>query len=260
MKSYPTYLQTFGILLIWLLCGLLSSLLIFPFFSIESALGMLLVYTLSLIMTIAAAMRQRQDFTLKLKKVPPGLIIVVCVSMVGMDIFLDPLLSLIPPSESYQKMLHETVQHPIPFFFMIAVAAPVLEELLFRGVVLNGLLKNYSSPKGLVFSAFFFGLVHGNWAQGISAFIFGLFVGWIYWKTESIIPGIAAHFSTNFVSFIGTTLSKEEDLLKNFSELIGNQLVYWLLVIGAGWVAAAGVWTLHNHYFKKWKSLEVGES
>jgi uncharacterized protein len=255
MKFYPTYWQSLGLLLIWLLCTILSVLAILPFFSIESGIGLSLMYTLSMILTIGAALLIRRDYTFAFSKFSPLMIVIAIITVLSAHLFLDPLTDLVPLSDTLKKIIIDTSHHPIPFFFMIVIAAPILEELLFRGVILDGLLKNYQSWKAIGFSAFLFALVHGNLAQGIGAFVIGLLIGWIYWKTQSIIPGIIVHFLNNLIAFIGVVSTPEEEIFQPLSEQIGNPMWYWLLVIGCGLISVAGVWVLYRKYFVEEKAL-----
>jgi uncharacterized protein len=251
MKFYPTYLQSFGLLLILLLCGIPSVLIILPFYSIESGIGMSIAYTLTMMATILVASFLRRSFTFPLKAVSPGLVFVGTLTVLCLHIFFDPVTSLAPIPDSLIKMFKESIQHPLPFFFMIVLAAPILEELLFRGIILEGLLKNYQPYRAIGFSAFLFALIHGNLAQGIGALMIGLLIGWIYWKTESIIPGILIHLLNNLTAFSETLFSDEEDLFKSFSEQLGNPLLYWLLVAAGGLVAGLGIWLLYYHFLNK---------
>lgn len=84
------------------------------------------------------------------------------------------------------------------------IEAPIIEELLFRGILLNGLLNKYkSNPKKAIFySAIMFGVVHLNIPQGINAFIAGLILGFIYYYTKSLKLTMFAHFINNLIIFI----------------------------------------------------------
>lgn len=82
-----------------------------------------------------------------------------------------------------------------------AVAAPVLEELLFRGVILNGLLRSQQPWVAIGQSALLFGLIHFNPAQSASAAVLGLLLGWLYYRTRSLGLCIALHAINNGIGF-----------------------------------------------------------
>ena len=68
----------------------------------------------------------------------------------------------------------------------------------------------HSEMKGhwmaIAISALIFGIVHFNLPQGIHAFLIGLLLGWMYYRTRSIIPGIVFHWINNTVSYIVVNL------------------------------------------------------
>jgi membrane protease YdiL (CAAX protease family) len=80
------------------------------------------------------------------------------------------------------------------------LCAPILEEILCRGVILNG-IKKYNKTMALVVSALTFGLIHGNAFQFAYAAIMGLVLGFVALKANSVIPTIFAHMSVNAVAF-----------------------------------------------------------
>ena len=110
----------------------------------------------------------------------------------------------------------------------IAIIGPVLEEMLFRGAVTTELLKNYSPEKAILFSALIFGIFHINPAQVLNAFLLGLLLAWLFYKTRSLIPGILIHILNNSLSVYFTQTFPEADTL---SDIIGNQPYYISLIL-----------------------------
>jgi membrane protease YdiL (CAAX protease family) len=89
----------------------------------------------------------------------------------------------------------------------------IFEEMIFRGVLLTVFLKRYSSRKAIIFSSMAFGLIHvlnllmGReliWVIGqiFWAFMIGLFYGFVFVKTESLLPSMIVHYLGN--AFIGS--------------------------------------------------------
>ena len=79
----------------------------------------------------------------------------------------------------------------------LVVIAPVTEELLFRGVLLRGLAREYGERVGLLISAMLFGLLHGRPAEAVVAFVAGVVLGALRLRTRSILPSIALHVGVN---------------------------------------------------------------
>ena len=85
----------------------------------------------------------------------------------------------------------------------IALVAPVVEEMLFRGAIEGYLLRRWKKPKWAIgVSALIFGAIHLNPAQIPYAFVLGLLLGWLYYRTGSIVPGIVLHLVNNGISVV----------------------------------------------------------
>ena len=112
----------------------------------------------------------------------------------------------------------------------VVVSGPIIEEICFRGLLLDGLLKTRCRPwVAILISAVAFGLVHGLWAPLVTATLFGLLAGWLYWRTGSIIPGLIIHIANNSLTAID--LSNQTDTFYLIA-LVGGLL---LLVYGLWW-------------------------
>ncbi|KQU76777.1 MULTISPECIES: CPBP family intramembrane glutamic endopeptidase [unclassified Rhizobacter] len=77
------------------------------------------------------------------------------------------------------------------------VLAPVLEEMLFRGLILRGLLLRYPPATAIVHSAALFGLAHFNVYQFFVGFSTGLVLGLAYQRTRSLWPCVLLHAAFN---------------------------------------------------------------
>ena len=83
------------------------------------------------------------------------------------------------------------------------IFAPIAEEIGFRDLILGGLLKTRCRPWiAILISALVFASFHGFGAQFVTALLFGILVGWLYWRTGSIIPGIIIHVANNSLTAI----------------------------------------------------------
>lgn len=88
-------------------------------------------------------------------------------------------------------------------YFAVGLLAPVCEELVFRGAILRALLK--WTPRhwvAIAISALLFALVHANPAQMPNAFVIGLLLGWLYYRTDSVVPGVVYHWMNNSISYV----------------------------------------------------------
>src|SRR5262249_32478013 len=78
------------------------------------------------------------------------------------------------------------------------VFAPVFEELIFRGVLYGTLRTRLASPLAAVASAPAFALAHAHGAARLlTAFPSGVLWAWVYERTGSLLPSMAAHVVNN---------------------------------------------------------------
>lgn len=88
---------------------------------------------------------------------------------------------------------------------LIVIAAPISEEVCFRGFLFGGLRERLPRIAAALVSALIFGALHAT--TGISAvpalIAFGFILALLYEKTGSIVPGILLHMLNNSVALIG---------------------------------------------------------
>ena len=107
-------------------------------------------------------------------------------------------------------------------YLSIGLLAPLAEELVFRGAILRSLLQWTSRPWiAIALSALFFAAAHMNPAQLPHAFLIGLLLGWLYYRTNSIIPGMVYHWVNNSVAYVMYNLYPNADL--KLTDLFGSE-------------------------------------
>ncbi|WP_185870490.1 CPBP family intramembrane glutamic endopeptidase [Blattabacterium cuenoti] len=179
---------------------------------------------------------QKKNLIIELSfKVSPWYIYLITFCMMFCMIILNDCITSFVPKEGpllgnmykeIEDFLKEESKNPIPFFSTTVLLAPICEEVLFRGIILNGMLKNKIHPaKAILFSSFLFGLTHMNPWQFVGGFLIGSFIGFIYFTTNSIIDCILLHvFNNAFAIFAMFFFMKNEEV---FSE----QFNFWLILI-----------------------------
>jgi len=92
---------------------------------------------------------------------------------------------------------------------VLAIGAPIVEELFFRGLLLRGLLGSgfgagaVRPALAIVVSGVLFGLAHFEAVQFGGLAVFGVVLGVLAWRTGRLVPGMAAHATFNAVALIG---------------------------------------------------------
>ena len=83
--------------------------------------------------------------------------------------------------------------------FFVAILPPIFEELAFRGYLFNLLLKLTSPKSTIVATAFLFALIHFSFISIIWIFPFGLFLGYLRKKHDTLWIPMLVHFTHNFL-------------------------------------------------------------
>ena len=127
-------------------------------------------------------------------------------------------------------------------FFLVAATPAVCEELVFRGVLLQGLGREMRMWRAVGTSALIFGAFHLSLETAIrflpTAWI-GLLVGYVVWHTRSLFAGMLMHFVNNgFAVLLVSTPALRTRMVSPEGE------PWWPAVAAAPLLLAAGVWLL----------------
>jgi membrane protease YdiL (CAAX protease family) len=82
----------------------------------------------------------------------------------------------------------------------IGLMTPIAEEMFFRGMLTSLYVRRVSRIVAIVLAALLFSLAHAQLNVGIDTLIFGIFLGLLTWKTESIYPAIFLHMAKNCIA------------------------------------------------------------
>ncbi len=105
-------------------------------------------------------------------------------------------------SDVYQERISSLLENDMTTVLLVIVVAPLLEELIFRFLILSilrGFLPFFAAN---LIQAAVFGIYHMNLVQGIYAFLFGLFMGYLIKRTGSVISCISFHLMFNLTGLL----------------------------------------------------------
>jgi uncharacterized protein len=188
-------------------------------------------------------------------------IALVSIAVLGIQTgIVSPIVSLIPMPEFVKDLFLElSRQTGIFSFITIAIAAPVLEELIFRGVILDGLLKRHSPLKSILISSILFGIVHLNPWQFVTALAIGSLSGWVYYKTHNLMLCIVIHFVNNFAAFISMRFTDAEAMMNSeLTDYYGGLINLILIISGSLLIVVCSLVMLKDE-FQKSEINSVGE-
>ena len=87
----------------------------------------------------------------------------------------------------------------------IGLVAPLVEEILFRGMIVFDLERSFSRKTAIIAQGVIFGLYHIIPVQIIYAIPLGIYLGYIVYKSGSIWPAIAGHIAMNTIGVLMST-------------------------------------------------------
>lgn len=239
-QRFPTWGDMLAVIGIYLLATLGSSIVLYIIAAISGGVDTLaermasgpmkaLSYALSMGITIAGVLIYRKlrrgegkMFRLSMRGFNPMLILWGFVMVLLTGIVIEPLLNLFP--DAFLEMVNQMGENGGWSVLMLVVLAPVMEEVLFRGILLESVRSKHSSGRAIVVSALMFGVVHIIPQQVINAFVIGLILGYIYVRTESLWPVIIIHALNNAIAYVIMQWSDGTNI--TIRSLIENDTIY----------------------------------
>lgn len=110
---------------------------------------------------------------------------------------------LLPNLQNNMEEVFDALMTKPSGYLVIGIFAPVVEEMVFRGAMINALREQFKGVwVPILITAVLFALVHVNPAQMPHAFVMGILLGWLYCKFGSIVPGVVVHWVNNTVAYV----------------------------------------------------------
>lgn len=216
-KPYPGILQSIGIIIIYLLVclglgfqvGMLSIALNHPLHESDIVLAIVALLGWVIILVIGY-FQAKKPF----KEIYPFVrhewlpLVLVLLILLGARLFMLGFTSLsikllLGPEIGSALAKGVLSAYKLGFWLsllFIVILGPIIEECVFRGLMLQGLLQRYSVKKAVIASAVLFGLVHVNPLLIIWGFILGLLLGWLFVLTRSLLPCVLVHALGNLTA------------------------------------------------------------
>ena len=145
-------------------------------------------------------------------------LLLVCAAAVCLSVSLNNLIlmtDLKEQSETYQKVNASFFSSTVWVeLFGTSVVTPILEEMLYRGLVYNRLKRSGRTGMAIVISGFIFGLIHFNLVQFLYAGLIGIFLAVVYETEGTLLVPVLAHAAANAVAVARV----ETGFLQGFTE------------------------------------------
>jgi uncharacterized protein len=91
----------------------------------------------------------------------------------------------------------------IVFFLTAAVAAPLFEEVLFRGFLLPSLTRYMAVGWAIALSGFIFAAAHLSLSEVLPLMLLGCILGFVYTRSRNLLSPIALHSLWNSATMLG---------------------------------------------------------
>ena len=148
------------------------------------------------------SIRQR----LRINKISHNTLFSIIIISIGFIIIIDELDRIIyvlfgSPDflgELVEQLKITSVYNGFLIILTTVIVAPVVEEILFRGFLQKVLEESWEDiTKAILVTSLFFALIHLNPYWIVQIYLLGMLLGYLSWRTNSIIPGIILHGLNN---------------------------------------------------------------
>jgi membrane protease YdiL (CAAX protease family) len=256
MKKYPSFYDILAIVGVFVSSSLIAGAVIGGALTLAGASReamMAAVYPVPMICTAIFAVfygrgRGEGAFSRPGFALPPREWVTVLggmVLMLAVSVVLEPLLMLFPAG--WFEWLAEQMGRGRWAFVTVVVMAPVLEELLFRGILQRSAVGAYGPAKGIMISAAVFGVIHFIPLQVINAFALGLVLGYVYYRTRSLTGVILMHAANNALSYLLTGIGPADATLR---EVLPSSGIYYAVYAACVLVVVLGTGVVRRDFMR----------
>ena len=149
----------------------------------------------------------------------PNVILGGLIWLISVQVVVEPISLYLPVAESAAGQGFWAIITAVLF-------APVFEEFIFRGLVLESMLRRHRRLISVIVSSMLFAIVHFQPSVMFSAFVSGLVLGTIYLHTNSIFSTIFLHAINNAIAFSLITLNIED---YSYCQVLGGGRLYYIV-------------------------------
>ena len=219
--------------------------------AVNSSLGMVLLISDFLVILILLIIKYC-SFKELFQKVPAD-VLLICIAFAMCGMFAVELLSSAVDIPNRLEEQFQAMAGTVSGFLGICIVGPIMEEILMRRIILREMeAATKSMWLGIIISSALFAIIHINPIQVVFAMPAGIFLGWVYCKTGSLLVPICIHIINNTISFMMLSIGADIDIT------IKSTLGVVLFIVFAVISAASAFW-IARYYAKLKKEQESQE-
>lgn len=215
--NFATQKQALSIIILTMLITFLAGLIAIELGVSKAQLLLIEIFTIipALIFVLKKKLSAVQIF--RLRPVNRNIIFVSILLGLALTIIADEVDRIVQIFFPMPKIILESIEKTLVIssisdFFIITFSAVVLaavcEELLFRGFLQTSFEHTFDITKAVMLTALIFAIVHFNPWWTIQLMLFGIFLGVLSWKSDSIIPSVIVHVVNNAVALVFINLDE----------------------------------------------------
>ncbi|MCL4481736.1 MAG: CPBP family intramembrane metalloprotease [Bacteroidetes bacterium] len=163
------------------------------------------------------------------------------ISLVALQFFMNEvsirLEKVLPPPDWFLELFNRLFESDLGIWggiLRVVILAPIVEELIFRGIIFSGFQKIYPAFWAIFFSALLFALFHLNpWQLG-PTFLLGLLLGFVRLRTGSLLAAMFTHALHNGMIFLSVYYHETYDSLAWLQPVKGLNYVVNILLLAGG--------------------------
>lgn len=243
------FLAAFGV------SNLLVSIVVMGVLGVDSVtdnpMSMFIIYAASFSFTVALMAIFRKSLSIHLPSFKPEihrlnlpLILLGVITLLAINVVINPMVSLMP--QSNMDALYDMMSGGMWAILTGVIAAPIIEEYIFRGVLQRSFLGITGRPViSIIISALVFGAIHIIPQQMISAFLAGIVLGIIFQLTHSLSTVVIIHMLNNGIAYIEMMyFGENSDILELFfSSPLSYSILYTSSLV---LVILLGIWAFRQ--------------
>lgn len=139
---------------------------------------------------------------------------------------------LVEASESYSSAVNILYSGGIAAeLIVLGIIAPVMEELLFRGLVYRRFKEFTPVIPAMIWASLVFALLHGNLVQGIYAFIAGFLLCYVYERYDSMAAPVLMHMCSNLVAVAASETGVLDFMYSSMGMFYGATFVCCVILV-----------------------------
>lgn len=234
-NSFPNWKDILSIIGVFFVSSLLMTFVVLMagggtsgfslFLTYVGQFGITIAYTIFLIKQRTKTLQNVMSFSFR--GFNPAVILWGLILMLAVNVVIEPLIDLFPAE--WYDLVGDQIKEGGWAMVTAVVAAPILEEWLFRGLIQDSLVRKNGPWKGILLASLIFGIIHLIPQQVITGILLGTIIGFVYYKTRSLLSAIVLHGINNSLAVFLSLLETEENPMGSLREAIGSDTTYCVI-------------------------------